>query len=160
MSTKSQTRLSAIARIIHALERIQDGKLVWFLAGGVALCRQQHDAVKRAIPSTTTKLIVGSDGPELWGSERVWSEVLDGVDVVFSTFAVLHEALSHVYVRMSSLALLVFDEAHHVTKKHPSNLIMRDFYHENQRRGGKDGLPAILGLTASPAENGKPKKVA
>lgn len=76
----------------------------------VTLCRQQHNAVQRAIPWTVSKLIVGEDGPERWGSLHNWEEVLKGVDLVFSTFAVLYGALCHGYVRMDQMSLLIFDE--------------------------------------------------
>jgi len=84
--------------------------LIWFLTEGVALCCQQHDVVHRAIPDAVTKVIVDGDGPDLWGSAKTWSEVCNGVDVVFSTFAVLHSTLGHGYVRLQDLALLIIDE--------------------------------------------------
>lgn len=47
---------------------------------------------------------------------------------------------------MSSISLLVFDEAHHCSSDHPYAQIMEDFYHvlEPHQR------PKVLGLTASP----------
>jgi ERCC4-related helicase len=31
---------------------------------------------------------------------------------------------------MSEIDLLIFDEAHHAVKRHPYNLVMREFYHQ------------------------------
>ena len=85
-------------------------QLIWFLNGGVLLCRQQHERVKEAIPYAVTKCVVGEDGPELWGSSETWREVLNGVDIMFSTFAVLRDALAHAWLKITDLGLLIFDE--------------------------------------------------
>ncbi|KAI9662216.1 MAG: Dicer-like protein 2 [Bathelium mastoideum] len=159
METGSGKTPIAIFRIKHALEQSGDKRLIWFLNGGVLLCRQQHDRVKEAIPYATTKCIVGEDGPELWGSAETWRQVLSGVDIMFSTFAVLRDALAHAWINITDLGLLIFDEAHHVAKDNPANRIMQDFYHRVRQVQGSSSLPAILGLTASPTQNGKPKKV-
>lgn len=66
-----------------------------------------------------------------------------------STHAVLADALRHGFVQISSLALLVFDEAHHCIKKHPANAIMKDFYHPTKASQGSSAVPDILGLSAS-----------
>jgi hypothetical protein len=47
----------------------------------------------------------------LTGTEQsLWDAVLDNVKVVVSTYQILLDALSHAFVRMESLALIVFDE--------------------------------------------------
>lgn len=48
---------------------------------------------------------------------------------------------------MSSIGLLVFDEAHHCASDHPYAQIMEDFYHTSKPMRGR---PQVLGLTASP----------
>lgn len=45
-----------------------------------------------------------------WTSRNDWDTVLKNVKIVVSTFQVLLDALSHGFVRMDSLALIVFDE--------------------------------------------------
>jgi endoribonuclease Dicer len=74
---------------------------------------------------------------------------------------VLLDALHHGYVSMGQqVGLIVFDEAHHVADKHPSNLIMKGFYFSLPPRqkarpsGSVIERPAILGLTASPTFGG------
>ena len=59
----------------------------------------------------------------------------------------------HGFIKMTKLALLVFDEAHHCISNHPANRIMRDFYHP--ARVLKNEVPYILGLSASPIINNK-----
>jgi hypothetical protein len=41
-------------------------------------------------------------------------------------------------------------KAHHCIGEHPANKIMKDHYYPCLRRAGKDSVPAVLGLTASP----------
>lgn len=76
-----------------------------------------------------------------------------------STPQILLDALRHGYILMGrDISLLVFDEAHHATSKHPYNEIMRGFYHCLPPREGRDlndiTRPFILGLTASPIYGG------
>lgn len=45
------------------------------------------------------------------GTEQsLWDAVLHNVKVVVSTYQILLDALAHAFVRMESLALIVFDE--------------------------------------------------
>lgn len=55
------------------------------------------------------KLLTGNDKLDTWNS-AIWEAILDGVRVVVSTYQVLLDALSHAYIRMDQLALIVFDE--------------------------------------------------
>jgi RecG-like helicase len=47
---------------------------------------------------------------ERWSEQRIWDAILDNVQIVVSTHAVLADALTHGFVKMSNLALLIFDE--------------------------------------------------
>jgi ERCC4-related helicase len=81
--------------------------------------------------------------------------MLKNVRIVLSTHQVLLDALSHGFVGMQRLALLVFDEAHHCTRRHAANQIMQHFYLPLARKGLRAHLPDILGLTASPVTRGR-----
>ncbi|MBE3047809.1 hypothetical protein IMZ48_35925 [Candidatus Bathyarchaeota archaeon] len=83
---------------------------IWFLAPTVALCEQQFGVISRQIPSVQVKLLTGDDYVQAWSSEGIWAEFLLNVRIVVSTYQILHDALSHAFVRMDSLALIVFDE--------------------------------------------------
>ena len=83
---------------------------IWFLAPTVDLCAQQHDFISSYLPAIQTRLLVGSDGVDRWSEQRVWDAVLDDIQIVVSTHAVLADALSHGFVKMLDLALLIFDE--------------------------------------------------
>ena len=42
--------------------------------------------------------------------QSLWDAVLQNVKVVVSTYQILLDALSHAFVRMESISLIVFDE--------------------------------------------------
>jgi hypothetical protein len=97
------------------------------------------------------------------------------MQIIMSTHAVLANALSHRFIEMWKLALLIFNkgklllqfpqhyslmsQAHHYAQGHPANKIMRDFYHPTIREQGRHGVPHILGLTASPIIRSKLSKL-
>ncbi|KAJ5657241.1 uncharacterized protein N7484_000890 [Penicillium longicatenatum] len=150
MDTGSGKTQIAILRIMAELEKGVPGKLVWFLAPTVALCLQQHDAIASQIPSVKTRTLTGFDNVDRWTEQSTWNTALQEVRVVVSTHAVLADALSHGFVRMPQLALMVFDEAHHCMRRHPANKIMQNHYHPTLFKFGRQAVPRILGLTASP----------
>ncbi len=89
--------------------RTNRSQLIWFLAPTVALCEQQFKVISRQIPSVQVKLLSG-DNVDSWSSEAIWSEFLLNVKIAVSTYQILYDALSHAFVKLSSLALIVFDE--------------------------------------------------
>ncbi|KAL4992648.1 ATP-dependent helicase dcl2 [Aspergillus falconensis] len=148
MGTGSGKTHIALLRIMHELEN-SDGKLIWFLAPTVALCLQQHRVILQHIPAAKSRTLLGLDKVELWTEQAIWDAVLEDIQVVVSTPAVLLDAMTHGFVRLSTLGLIIFDEAHHCIHKHPANMIMRNFYHPALREYGPSVVPRILGLTAS-----------
>lgn len=98
--------------------------------------------------------------PDQWTDEHLWKQVLSTHRIIVSTPQVLLDALRHGYVNMGrDIGLLVFDEAHHATDKHPYNMIMREFYDFCSPRATSNSTsenvrPFVLGLTASPAFGG------
>ncbi|RMZ74207.1 dicer 2 [Pyrenophora seminiperda CCB06] len=124
-------------------------KLVWFLAPTVSLCEQQYEAFLSSLPGFGHQILCGRDDIAFWTTQSQWDSVLTNVRIVVSTHQVLLEALTHGFVRLNKLALLIFDEAHHCTRNHPANQIMTNFYMP-QLIGGNNSLPKVLGLTASP----------
>ena len=85
-------------------------QLIWFLAPAVALSLQQHEVITRHILSVKTRVLTGLDNVDRWTDQGIWDKVLKDVRLVVSTYAVLADALDHGFVRMSRLALLIFDE--------------------------------------------------
>ncbi|KAF2873165.1 dicer-like protein-like protein 2 [Massariosphaeria phaeospora] len=141
---------TALARTAAELERCKPDQRIWFLAPTVTLCEQQFEVFKTNLPGYGIQMISGRDNVDHWSDQNTWNAVLRNVRIVISTHKVLLDALTHAFVKMSNLALLIFDEAHHCTSNHPANMILRNFYLPLVQDGSKKGVPKILGLSASP----------
>jgi hypothetical protein len=111
-------RSSAVIRILYELERILQHQLIWFLAPTVSLCTQQFEYLQSQISAVQIKCLKGDDGVDRWTSQNDWDTVLNNVRIVVSTFQVLLDALSHGFVKMGSLALIVFDEGKLIYKSY------------------------------------------
>lgn len=83
---------------------------MWFLAPTVALCEQQYEVFRSNLPGYGIQVLSGNDNVDHWTEQSVWDAVLHNVRIVISTHKVLLDALTHAFVRMSKLALLIYDE--------------------------------------------------
>lgn len=84
--------------------------LVWFLAPHVELCNQQYRYLRSGLPAIKAKLLVGSDNVDKWKEKRTWDAALDQVRLVISTPQILEDALTHGFVGLEAICLMVFDE--------------------------------------------------
>lgn len=55
-------------------------------------------------------MLTGEENVDAWSSPTIWEIFLENVAVVVSTYQILNEALSHAFINMDCLSLLVFDE--------------------------------------------------
>lgn len=85
-------------------------QIVWFIAPTVQLCNQQHDVLKTQIPAVQSKLLRGEDNIESWSNQETWDMALLNVRLVVSTPQILLDAMTHAFLSMDRLALIVFDE--------------------------------------------------
>lgn len=152
METGTGKTQVAVLRIQAELEKSSPDKIIWFLAPTVALCEQQAKVLRSQIPSVQIKFLSGADGIDTWTDTRTWDDYLRGAHIVVSTHQVLLDAISHAFVRIERLSLVIFDEAHNCVGKHPGSKIMAS-YHAHKAAGRP--VPSILGLTASPIMNSK-----
>ncbi|ESK92116.1 rna helicase rnase [Moniliophthora roreri MCA 2997] len=160
MDTGSGKTHIAVLRLKIEAER-ETRKVSWFFAPNVALCEQQYSVIRKALPVPVT-IITGASEPNQWKDQDLWRNVLRDWRVVVSTPQVLLDALRHGYIVMGrDISLMIFDEAHHASDKHPYNLIMQEFYFNTPRRSqgtapdGSDFIqPMIMGLSASPIFGG------
>lgn len=60
------------------------------------------------------QMLSGRDELDHWTDQTTWDAVLNNVRIVLSTHEVLRNALTHGFVKMSKLALLIFDEGVHL----------------------------------------------
>ncbi|KAL2759412.1 hypothetical protein ACRALDRAFT_1074287 [Sodiomyces alcalophilus JCM 7366] len=148
MDTGSGKTQVAVMRIREELETGDPNKIIWFLARTVALCSQQHNVIKSQLPVAQTRLLLGVDNIDAWSDQETWDTILLNTRIVVSTPQILHDALTHGFITMQRLSLLVFDEAHHCVKNDVGKQIMEKFYHNSKQAGLP--IPHILGLTASP----------
>ncbi|KAK4195329.1 putative dicer-like protein [Triangularia verruculosa] len=149
MDTGSGKTQVAILRIQKELER--SDKLIWFLAPTVQLTAQQFDVIEKQIPGVISKFISGADNVQAWKYKTgVWDAVLNNVRIVVSTYQILFDAaVSHAFVPLESIGLLVIDEAHNCVRMNSVARLMRESYAKLKAQGKP--VPHILGLTASPA---------
>lgn len=118
------------------------------MAPNKALSEQQYQIIKQNLPAYHIRAFTGDDNSDKWATQELWVAFLAGVHVVVGTPAVLADALTHGFVSMSRLSLLVYDECHRCIKKDPMNKIMQHFYHPAKQTG--DPRPHTLALSASP----------
>lgn len=89
-------------------------KFVFFLCNSVALAHQQARFLRNNISANVIAL-VGDGKDDLW--KRIeWDRILVENKVVVCTPDVLYQSLSHHYVAMSQISLLIFDEGTYITE--------------------------------------------
>ena len=103
------------------------------------------------------RLLSGNDGCDKWSDQTTWDDALLNMNIVVCTPQTLLDAMHNGFVRLESITLLVFDEAHNCIRKNAANKIMQDFYHPARKMGIE--VPHILGLTASPIMNDREKSL-
>ena len=97
-------------------------RIVCFFAPKVALATQQYTVLSGQLPEARVKLFYGDmTDIDNWRGEK-WTEELETADVIVSTPQVFLDVLRHGFWPMRRVSLLVFDEAHHSTKRNPYNL--------------------------------------
>ncbi len=95
---------------LHILASPYKSQLVWFLTPTTALCEQQFHVFELNLPGYGIQMLSGKDGVDHWSDQTTWDAVLDNVRIVLSTHQVLLDALSHGFLRMNRISLIIFDE--------------------------------------------------
>ncbi|CAG8442886.1 9275_t:CDS:2 [Ambispora leptoticha] len=131
-------------RMLRRLRR--ETKLTFFLVNLVPLVFQQSKVIESNC-DLRIKPLCGEMGVDLW-SEKEWRNYFEQYDVLVMTAQIFLNILRHGFISINRVNLLIFDECHHAAKKHPYNLIMREFF---DRCPEKD-RPKIFGMTASPVK--------
>ena len=145
LGTGSGKTFIAVMLIKHMRDLLGMNKKVVFLVNNVALLEQQAQVI-RDCTGLSTGSYCGADGVDDWSKEKWVGEVQKQSVMVF-IHQVFLDAMSHDYISLSSLALLVIDECHHAVKRHPYSIIMTDHYHRAKEKGCP--VPKVLGLSAS-----------
>ncbi|KAK3144294.1 hypothetical protein QOZ80_4AG0311130 [Eleusine coracana subsp. coracana] len=114
-----------------------------FLAPTIPLVRQQAMVIAN---STNFKVQHYYGSGKNSRDHQAWEKEMDEFEVLVMTPQILLHNLRHCFIKMSSIALLIFDECHHAQaqKRHPYAQIMKEFYNN------VDKPPRVFGMTASP----------
>lgn len=146
------------AQIIAHMLKLNPSRQVVFLVDRVLLVLQQSDYLRKELGhirvadergsfESTRSIRIGAvcgEMRKLEGNARIYEQ-----DVLIITADCYRNHLNNGTLRFDDVSLIVLDEAHHCNKDHPYNVIIRDFYLQEDVHLGH--RPKILGLTASPA---------
>ncbi|KAK4369861.1 hypothetical protein RND71_009336 [Anisodus tanguticus] len=115
-----------------------------FLAPTVALVEQQAKVIEDSIDFKVGTYCGKSKHLK---SHQDWEKEMEQYEVLVMTPQILLHNLSHCYIRIEFIALLIFDECHYAQAEsdHPYAEIMKIFYRPDVVK-----LPRIFGMTASP----------
>ncbi|KAK7265138.1 hypothetical protein RJT34_32754 [Clitoria ternatea] len=115
-----------------------------FLAPTVALVHQQAKVIEE---STDFKVGTYCGSSKRLKQHQDWEQEIEQYEVLVMTPQILLHNLSHCFITMEMIALLIFDECHHaqVRSNHAYAVIMKVFYKNNSAK-----VPRIFGMTASP----------
>ncbi|OIW14956.1 hypothetical protein TanjilG_30675 [Lupinus angustifolius] len=85
----------------------------------------------------------GAKGVDTWDL-KIWEKEISENDVLVMTPQILLDALRKAFLSIEMICLMIIDECHRATGKHPYSKIMEEFYHKANEK------PKIFGMTASP----------
>ncbi|KAF2861052.1 dsRNA-specific nuclease [Piedraia hortae CBS 480.64] len=131
------------------LERRSRGeqpKVSLFVVDSVTLVYQQYAVLEQNADYEIAK-VCGGDGIDLWHRSK-WTALFKDHKVVVLTADIVHSCLSHGFIGINQINLLVFDEAHHAKKNHVFARIIKDYYMVEE----PENRPRIFGMTASPID--------
>ena len=88
-------------------------------------------------------IAISGETADNWNIQR-WKKTLQSTNCMIMTPQIYLNSLRSGYLNISDFSLMIFDECHHCSKKHPYMNLMLEFYHPSPTK------PKVLGLTASP----------
>jgi endoribonuclease Dicer len=124
-------------------------RVAFFLVDSVHLMFQQYGVVDSHIQQPASPFC-GDMGCDLWDMAE-WRRHFSENMVIVCTAQILMNCLTHSFIKMEEINLLIFDEAHRAKKNHVYAQIMRQFYTEIE----ESKRPRVLGLTASPVHGNR-----
>jgi endoribonuclease Dicer len=150
LKTGSGKTYIAVKVIKELVEQENDTRKIIFLANTVPLVMQQCKFLKKFISASIEEYYGEKrlDGKLLdaWDKE-IWARELEKNQILVMSPAILVDMLNHSFICVNSIKMIVFDECHHATGKHPYSQVLdklKDTVHRDIK---------ILGLTASIVQN-------
>ncbi|KAA8522907.1 hypothetical protein F0562_009330 [Nyssa sinensis] len=140
---KTHIAVLLIYELGHLIKKPQKNICV-FLAPTVALVQQQAKVIQESVDF---KVGIYCGSSKHLKSHHEWDKEMEKYEVLVMTPQILLRNLSHCFIRIELIALLIFDECHHaqLESNHPYAEIMKVFYKTDVIK-----LPRIFGMTASP----------
>ncbi|XP_073150113.1 dicer-like protein 4 isoform X2 [Henckelia pumila] len=140
---KTHIAVLLIYEMGHLIKKPQKNVCI-FLAPTVALVQQQAKVITKSVDF---KVGAYCGSSTTLRSRCNWEKELEEHEVLVMTPQVLLHNLSHCFIKIELIALLIFDECHYaqVESNHPYAEIMKIFYKMDSVK-----LPRIFGMTASP----------
>ncbi|XP_020236555.1 endoribonuclease Dicer homolog 3a isoform X2 [Cajanus cajan] len=117
-------------------------KLIVFMAPTVHLVNQQFKNIKH-LTDFQVEEYYGAKGVDAWNL-KTWEKEISNNDVLVMTPQVLLNALRKAFLRIEMISLIIIDECHRAIGNHPYTQIMKEFYHQADKK------PKIFAMTASP----------
>ncbi|EDW72007.2 uncharacterized protein Dwil_GK10670 [Drosophila willistoni] len=121
---------------------IEDGgKRAIFMCNTVELARQQALAC-RSLTNFKVGFYVGDQGVDEWSRSK-WDVEIREKQVLVGTAQVMLDLMLHAHLSLGSVSIVIIDECHHGTGRHPFREFMRLFLHVRPNVQ----LPRVVGLT-------------
>ncbi|EDV54938.1 endoribonuclease Dicer [Drosophila erecta] len=117
------------------------GKRALFMCNTVELARQQAVALKR-YTNFKVGFYVGEQGVDEW-TRGQWSDEIRNNQVLVGTAQVFLDLFTQMHLALSSVSIVIMDECHHGTGRHPYHEFMRLFLCAENHKA----LPRVVGLT-------------
>lgn len=121
----------------------EGGKRSFFLVNTVPLVNQQKNVIEMMCPVDGVGAYSSEDGVDYW-KKADWDSELARNQVIVMTSQILSDMLTHAYIRIEDINLIIFDECHHAVEDHPMRVIMKHFLNCKAHE-----QPRVLGLTAT-----------
>ena len=153
------TGKTLIASVVVAdhLTNNPNGKVL-FLVNKVPLAEQQCNEVKAYIPDLRAQFITGDSGTQI-SLYQLFHEnnVVVCTNGVFLNELTMAMMSSSERLSLSDITLLIIDECHNTKKNSPYARIMEEYIKIKLTGSGKNPLPQVIGLTASPGAGENPQ---
>ncbi|KAI3705990.1 hypothetical protein L1987_76242 [Smallanthus sonchifolius] len=151
LETGSGKTLIAIMLLRHYayLLRKPSPYIAVFLVPTVVLVKQQAEYVRKHL-ALKVEEYWGEKGVDFWNAAD-WKKQKEENQLLVMTPDILRNALSHRFLTLDVIKVLIFDECHNAKKNHAYAIIMKEFYHR-ELLAGSSQVPRILGMTASPVK--------
>lgn len=113
-----------------------------FLCNTVVLAKQQAQCIRQLTPLTTA-VYTGDMNTDAWNRDR-WLIEFDKNQIIVATCQIVLDVIRHGYISLDQFNVLVFDECHNATKKHPMSQMMSLY-----QRIPDHQKPRVIGLSGS-----------